>query len=45
MEQKDNQEQGFKKKGISDNALFVIITILTCWLIFFVYIGLQGRLG
>ena len=40
MKEETNQEQESSRKGLKGNALFFII--MSCWLFFFVYIGLQG---
>ena len=40
MEEEMKEEQESGKKGLRGNTLFFII--MSCWLLFSVYIGLQG---
>ncbi len=40
MKEDNNHEQEGEKKELKGNRLFFII--MSCWLFFFVYIGLQG---
>ncbi len=40
MREKSNQKQENPNKGLRNNGLFFII--MSAWLLFFVYIGLQG---
>jgi hypothetical protein len=40
MKEEINEEPESEKKGIRGNAFFLII--MSCWLLFFVYVGLHG---